>query len=285
MSSWKENFETPEKVVKAEMLGIKTTAKRLRRMYHEENMSCTKIGEELGCSDSTARKLMIKAGVERRENNDTHKHKKYRDKKWLKNQYENEERSPAEIAERCMCAESTIYNYIAAYNLENPNPDIHSERKYRDEEWLREQFLERGKTAPEIADGIDAHYTTVSNWIDNFELREELPTKCNFHLSRGGSMSGYPKWTATGSGGPEQVLVHSLVMVAKGADPEKVFADRDYQIHHRNGFKCDNRPSNLELLDKKTHGRHHGPDNKKWTDDDILAAMRLMMDPSKVLEE
>lgn len=232
MSEWRETFNEPGQVLKSERIGVTTTAPELRRMYIEEKMSMSEIGDKLGCSSNTIRRFMVRAGIDRRD--------------------------PKEYWEN---------------------------KKYRDEAWLREQFVEKEKTPPEIADELDVSDSTILSWINKFELRDELPIKCNFYLSSAGSMEGYPKWTATGAGGPHQVLVHSLVMIAEGTDPEKVFTDDKYQIHHRNGFKCDNRPSNLELIDRKKHGRHHTPDSKNWTDDDILAVMRLMMDPSELIDE
>lgn len=286
MSSWQETFDQPEKVVKAEMLGIKITAKKLREMYQDESMTCAEIGEELGCSSDTVRNLLEEAGIERRSaRGSRYGERKYQDEDWLRKQYEEKQNTAPEIAAKCDCATSTIYRKISKYNLEAPVRDPYSDKKYRDEDWLREQFLEENKSPSEIADDLNVHKSTIANWINEFGIREELPIKCNFYLSSGGSMFGYPKWTATGAGCPHQLLVHSLVMIREGADPEKVFGDNKYQVHHRNGFKCDNRASNLELVDRKTHGRHHTPDNKKWTDDDMLAAMRLMMDPSELLDE
>nr|ADE29264.1 regulatory protein [uncultured virus] len=41
-----------------------------------------------------------------------------------------------------------------------------AEPRYRDEEWLREQYLERGQTMREIADMCGCSQTTVSKWIN-----------------------------------------------------------------------------------------------------------------------
>lgn len=204
----------------------------------------------------------------------------------LRELYFEQNMSVKQVGSELGCSRSTALRFMKEAGIERRSHDDYYEfKKYRDEEWLREEFVEKRKSAAEIADEIGVSASAVNDWVNNFELRDELPIKCNFYLSSGGSMSGYPKWTATGSGCAHQLLVHSLVMIREGADPEKVFGDNKYQIHHRNGFKCDNRASNLELVDRKKHGRHHTPDNKKWTDDDMLAAMRLMMDPSKLLDE
>jgi hypothetical protein len=54
---------------------------------------------------------------------------------------------------------------------------------------------------------------------------------------------GYETWKADTT-----VKVHQLVTIANGADPWKVFGRNDWQVHHKNGGKIDNRPINLEVV-------------------------------------
>lgn len=60
------------------------------------------------------------------------------------------------------------------------------------------------------------------------------------------------------------VSVHSLIVIANGADPYKVFGNDQYNIDHDNGCKIDNRPENLNLIDVTSHGRKDGR-KKKYT--------------------
>lgn len=57
--------------------------------------------------------------------------------------------------------------------------------------------------------------------------------------------------------GEVYVYVHQLVVLAHGADPREVFSGGRWHVHHRNGVKFDNRPSNLELRRADEHTRHH----------------------------
>ena len=202
----------------------------------------------------------------------------------LKRMYIEEKMSMAQIAEELGASETTISRFMDRAGIERREPIYYYEnRDYRDEKWLREQFVEKGRSTTEIADECDVTRSTIGNWINKFGLRDELTIKCKFYFSSYSTTEGYPTWAATGTGAPQHLLVHRLAAIAHGADPYEVFGDNNIQVHHRNGFKCDNRPSNLELIDAKTHGRHHSPDAVQWTDDDVEFIIRFMMDPGKYL--
>lgn len=72
---------------------------------------------------------------------------------------------------------------------------------------------------------------------------------------------GYPVISHTGVGGKgRRVRVHRLIAIAKGTDPNKVFSG-DYDIHHLNGVKFDNRPENIEVIRHDKHAELHNADD------------------------
>jgi len=51
-----------------------------------------------------------------------------------------------------------------------------SEPRYRNEEWLREQYWEKGKTQPEISDACGVSSTTIGEWMDKHEIKTRQQT-------------------------------------------------------------------------------------------------------------
>lgn len=47
------------------------------------------------------------------------------------------------------------------------------EPKYRDEEWLREQYLEKGRVVRKIADDCDVDRSTIYNWLNEFGIERQ----------------------------------------------------------------------------------------------------------------
>jgi transposase-like protein len=200
----------------------------------------------------------------------------------LERMYVEEGMSMADIGEELGVSENTVMRLMDRAEIERrKNPDPYSDKKYRSEDWLRSKFIEERWTAAEIANECDVSSNCVNTWLNKYGLRDEFTEICRFNFTGAWSHDGYPSWTRTGAN--NYVKVHSLVAIAKGADPHKVFSN-DHHVHHRNGFKCDNRPSNLELVDAKTHGKYHSPDSVKWTDDDIRYAIQAMLNPTEYIE-
>lgn len=134
----------------------------------------------------------------------------------------------------------------------------HRSKAHRD--WLRDRlkelFIHKNLSRSEVARRLNMDRHTVSKWLQEFNLNGKDPAK--FHLEENGMdgpFAGYPRWTHTGTG--HRVRVHRLQMIAKGADPHKVF-DGEYSVDHINGCPLDNREENLRLMQNADHGAKDG---------------------------
>ena len=282
MSSWTDSLNPSSEVIKSKKLGVTTTKKELEQLYIEKNLTLSEVGEELGVSPSTARRFVDEAGIELRDFTDKYENEKYRDKSWLKQKYLKENKSSREIGSICGVHESTIQFWLSKFAIQKNSGC----EKYKEEDWLKKEYLDKDRRIKDISAECDVTIKTIKNWLNKFDIKKrETPVCCRFNFARYKSTDGYPTWSATGCGNdPGYLTVHRLVAIADGADPYKVFSDKNYQVHHRNGFKCDNRPANLELIDRRSHGQHHSPDAYKWKDDDIEFVMKAMINPSKYLD-
>jgi len=281
MSSWTDSLNPSSQVIKSKKLGITTTKKELEELYIEQNLPFSEVGEELGVSESTARKFADKAGIESRDFTDKYENKKYRDESWLKQKYLKENKTREEIGSICGVSEGTIQVWLSKFSIQKYTGC----EKYKEEDWLEKQYLDEDRDIQDISAECDVTTTTIRHWLDKFDIEKDRLPGCRFNFTSYSGTDGYPTWSATGCNGyPGYLTVHRLVAIADGADPYKVFSDKNYQVHHRNGFKCDNRPSNLELIDRRSHGQHHSPDSYKWNDDDMELVIKAMINPSRYLD-
>jgi hypothetical protein len=77
---------------------------------------------------------------------------------------------------------------------------------------------------------------------------------------------GHLRWRHAG----RVVHVHQLAVIAQGADPSQVFSGGEWHVHHGNGVRWDNRPSNISLVHGSDHGREDclppGPWAENWSE-------------------
>lgn len=137
--------------------------------------------------------------------------------------------------------------------------------KYREKDWLEEQYHGRGLSIYQIADEIGCHHDTIHRWMKRHGIQARPfcgRKQPNHHASFKTDHYGYERWYSThmdeGGQKMEWVSVHRLCAVAWfGWD-----AVCDMDIHHINHIPWDNRECNIEVLDKAEHGKLHS--DKYW---------------------
>ena len=125
---------------------------------------------------------------------------------------------------------------------------------YRNEAWLREQYVEQGRTQAEIADECSVDQSTIHGWLHRHGINtrrrgkrlDERPAYYRTNPER-----GYESWEVTENGTSKTVKVHRLAAVA-WFGYEAVVGN---EIHHENGVPWDTRESNIEPLPTDEHRR------------------------------
>jgi hypothetical protein len=116
-----------------------------------------------------------------------------------------------------------------------------------------------------VAERMGCCVETVDRWLEKYDIEKHNQTDFGDCGSQGGRpqvfntryvvYNGYTAYRGDSEG--TIVPIHQLTAIAEGADPKKVFSNGEYQVHHKNRIKFDNRPSNLQLLTRDEHMEKH----------------------------
>jgi biotin operon repressor len=138
--------------------------------------------------------------------------------------------------------------------------NTHVEKKWRDEEYLRKEYLDKRKSTPQIAEECGCSDVTVQNALKDHGIERRKNIDYDHVTSPGISVNyknerGYRVLTASNCGGesPDKVYVHRFLMLMEH-DPDEISGKH---VHHKNGCKFDNRIENLELKDPSEHHIDH----------------------------
>lgn len=162
-------------------------------------------------------------------------------------------------------------------------------KAYADPDNLRELHYEKGLTLTEISERFEITRGAVAYWFEkhDIEVRSghyEIP-EWTVSAPETFNYAGYPVWKGCDG---DTIPVHTLSVIAGGADPYKVFSD-GYSTDHLNRHPLDSRPENLELVTTSEHGRREARRNIEYasgfSEADLKYAIRFMLNPSKHLEE
>jgi len=171
--------------------------------------------------------------------------KKYQEKEWLQ-QRVNERLTHEEIAELAGCSGSTVSLYINELSIKGEH------EKYKNSEWLYEQYHDKGLSFEKIADKLGVGSSTIENWMKKHGIERRTPdVEKPPHYGR--DSNGYPRWSTTVGDSIVNVHEHRLLAALEWGVEEIKGKD----VHHKSGIRWDNRPDNLELMSRSEHAKMH----------------------------
>ena len=169
-------------------------AEWLREQYVEQTRSLREIGAECGCSEATIRRWMSKHEISTREPGGQHDNcgrkvefERLADEEWLREQYLEQDKRIIDIAEICGCSDVTVLSWLDKHRI--PTQRSVKDERVRDAEWLKEQYSEKGRTVPEIAQELACSAQNLYTWFEKHGIETR-------NGGGGPSVSGpdHPSW-------------------------------------------------------------------------------------------
>ena len=184
----------------------------------------------------------------------------WRDEQLLRKKYVDEKMPMTHIADEFGCHHKTIINWIERHGIEKRDNfgRYESEKPWADEDWMRENYVEKGLSQSDIANKTEVSLSTIRRWMERHGIEKRSQSEA---VTRGNLDNpvpvrlheGYRTWTHSFRGERDTVLVHRLLAVSEYGFE----ATNGKVVHHKNGVRWDNRPENIELLTNSEHTKHH----------------------------
>jgi predicted DNA-binding protein YlxM (UPF0122 family) len=190
---------------------------------------------------------------------------RYREKKWLKQQYKD--KTASEIAELEGVTTSTITRWLRKHDIETSRGTSQAEGEYKDKEWLREKYIDEDRSMADIGDEFGVSKETIKYWLkkhdipirnfseaakrrvdehphtipDNTQLNPTFYQRRGYNIVKGGEADTH-------------VEMHRLLATLLVDEIDEL---EGKHVHHKNGIRWDNRLDNLEVMTISEHTKHH----------------------------
>lgn len=149
----------------------------LDEQYHDKGHTLYEIAEMCDCAHQTVRYWMQRHGLETDSYSESFTEgdiQQLQNERWLREQYHSKERNQQEIAEALGVSQTTVSEYMAKLRINCRSRAESSTdgniQKAQDEQFLRKMYWEEGMTTTNIADTLNLSQTTVSRYMDDFNI-------------------------------------------------------------------------------------------------------------------
>ena len=96
---------------------------------------------------------------------------RYHDAEWLFERYWVDGLTQTEIADECGVSQQTICRWMAKHDIERRSRGNRSKRlPYKDEDWLRQEYVEKGRSQEHIAVTCGVHLSVIQRWMRTFGI-------------------------------------------------------------------------------------------------------------------
>jgi len=134
---------------------------------------------------------------------------------------------------------------------------------FRDKEALERLYHEEMMTLDEIADHFGVSYATIQKWCSKHDIDtrdKKDPSHPPYHTfyRRHDTVGAEYEYVRTSIDGELKLAsIHRLVAYAHGIIDAQELFDTHIVVHHKSEHGLDNRPDNLERMERGEHMAHH----------------------------
>lgn len=237
----------------------------LKELYHGEGLSLSEIADRFDTTAPTISRWMDKHGIEKRSQGPAVADERVKDAEWLERQYSVKQKSVNDISDETGCSNKTVLKWLDKHNIgTRPQQRLAGDERVYDCDYLRREYVANKRHAWEIADELDCGKTTVLRQLEECGIDRRSKSVASSMAREGVNRAafytnkrGYELAVVRDGDRARAVRIHQLVAIADGADPETVFSDGKYHVHHASQVPWDNRPENLEVVSAEEHGKIH----------------------------
>jgi len=156
----------------------------LRNEYLYEKRSVREIAQKCGCSHGAVSNWLKRHGIKTRPKGGCRADKRLEKKDWLREQYVEQEKCTREIAGECGCTKKTVRYWLKKNDIETrPKGGGKPDERVEDEAWLRERYVEHGRSIRDIAEECACSGRTVGRWLDHYGIETRSTPDPNENLS------------------------------------------------------------------------------------------------------
>ena len=239
----------------------------LRELYLGRGLTTAEVGDVLDVAQCTVSKWLRRHDIETKtagevcSDGDTDK---LRDEAWLRQQYVNARKSMSTIADEIDVSQPTVNRWLRRHDIPIRRPEetytAGDFDKLRDEDWLREQYVEEHRSAADIARTVGVVETTVRKWLrrHDIDVRRSGVPGGEHHPSWKGGVENYygPDWRSQRRKALERDG-HRCVVCGTGQNVE-VHHIRPFRKFGVENYEKANALGNLVCLCRQHHMKWEG---------------------------
>jgi transposase-like protein len=154
----------------------------LEREYVGHGRSTYDIAMDVGCSPHAVTHWLHCHGIPARPSRNQPKYPQLQDRDWLEQEYVEHGRTTYDIAEEIGCDPQVVGGWLRRHDIQARSAAETQLKhpKLQDRDWLEQEYVERGRTTSDIAEGIGCHPASVGRWLH----RHGIPARTSSLPSR-----------------------------------------------------------------------------------------------------